>query len=438
MAEFAAQSLSASFEPFPATGRVRKISSGIIEADGPDLSVGAHCEVIPASGVGCPVRAQVVAVSVDKIVLAPFEPVNQLRLGDSVMAIEGSSAATVGADYAGRAIDALGRPIDGGTPISGRRVHARAPGVLDRASPTRPFQTGVKVIDGLLTVGHGQRMGIFAASGVGKTRLIEQILAQSECARVVLCLVGERGREVEALWRAIAGSADPARFTLVAATSDELAPMRVQAVEQALALAEHWRSQDEDALLIVDSLTRYAMALREIGLMAGEPPTLRAYTPNIFRELPIIVERCGAARDKGAITAFFTVLSENDDVDDPLVEVVKSLLDGHIVLSRRLAQAGHFPAVDVGKSISRLFDALVDEAHAAAATQCRALLARYEESRILIESGMYKAGTDRELDTAISARGAINTFARQKSGESVPAAASRQALLALTQGVAPR
>lgn len=438
MADVTAGPLAARFEPFPAAGRVCRIAAGAVEADGPDLSVGAHCEIVPASSTGVPVRAQVVAVSAGKIVLAPFEPVNQLRLGDTVMGIEGASAAAVGAGFAGRAIDALGRPIDAGTPIAGRRLNGRPPGVLDRASPARPLQTGIKVIDGLLTVGHGQRMGIFAASGVGKTRLVEQIIAQSMCARVVLCLVGERGREVEALWGAVASSANPARFTLVAATSDELAPMRVQAVEQALALAEHWRGEGEDVLLIVDSLTRYAMALREIGLMAGEPPMLRAYTPNIFRELPMIVERCGAACGKGSITAFFTVLSENDDVDDPLVEVVKSLLDGHIVLSRRLAQAGHFPAIDVGKSISRLFDRLVDDAHAAAATQCRALLARYEESRILIESGMYKAGTDRDLDTAISTRAAINTFARQKSSESVPAATSRQALLALTPEVGQR
>jgi len=428
----------AELEVFPASGRVVRMTSAVVEADGPDLSVGDHCEIIPAAKNAVPVRARVVAVSDAGIRLAPFHSVAGLRLGDRVMAASRGRSASTGNNFAGRAINALGEPIDGEGPIAGSSG-AKAPlPVLERASPSRPLATGIRVLDGLLTVGHGQRMGIFAAAGVGKSRLVEQISRQSQCDRVVVCLVGERGREVEAFWQDIKVAPRRDRFTVVAATSDELAPMRVQAVEQALALTEFWREQGEDVLLIVDSVTRYAMALREIGLLGGEPPTLRSYTPNIFRELPIIVERCGAQRGKGTITAFFTVLSENDDVDDPLVEVVKSLLDGHVVLSRRLAQAGHFPAVDIARSVSRLFDKLVDRAQSSAASQCRMFLARYEESRILIESGMYRAGTDRELDTAIAARSAVNAFSQQGSEEFVKPDRTREELLVLVPGGAMR
>ncbi len=305
------------------------------------------------------------------------------------------------------------------------------PAVLDRVSPSQPFVTGIRAIDGLLTIGRGQRIGVFAASGVGKTSLIEQMLRQATCERVVVCLVGERGREVEALWSEIGRSAAAARTTLVAATADEAAPMRARAVELALGLAERWRGQGEDVLLVVDSVTRLAMALREIGLIAGEPPTARAYTPNVFRELPAVVERCGAVRQGGSITAVFTVLSETDDVDDPIVELMKSLLDGHIVLSRRLAQAGHFPAIDVGRSISRLFDRLVDVPHRRAARRCRAALADYDEARILIESGMYKPGSDRAIDAAISARTSLQQYLRQEPDHDAEWSETRTGLLAI-------
>ena len=406
------------FEVFPEEGRISRISAGEIEADGPALSVGAHCEAIGLSGGDAPVRGQVVAIGDGRVTLVPFGPVDGLRIGDTVRAARGTRTAPVGIAFAGRAIDALGRPLDGGPPITGVPAGNAGLGILDRVTPDRPMPTGIRAIDGLLSIGLGQRIGIFAASGVGKTRLIEQILRQAECTRVVICLVGERGREVEALWRETTASRHRARTTLVAATSDERAPMRAQAVEQALALAEYWRAQGEDVLLVLDSITRLAMALREIGLVAGEPPTVRAYTPNVFRELPRVVERCGGVREGGSVTAVFTVLAEGDDVDDPIVEVMKSLLDGHIVLSRRLAQGGHFPAIDIGRSVSRLFDRLVDAPHARAAAVCRALLARHEESRILIESGMYKSGGDRELDAAIAARGAINGFLQQ--GDDAP------------------
>jgi flagellum-specific ATP synthase len=427
----AALSAFAAYQPYPAEGRVLRIHAGEIEADGPDLSVGMLCAVHPSVDRGEPVQALVAAVSSEAIILVPFSSVASLKVGDSVRAEDDNSGLPVGDGFAGRAISALGRPLDGGAEIKGVKSAASPFSTLDRIAPSEVIATGVRAIDGLLTLGRGQRMGIFAASGVGKTRLIGQIIEQASCDRLVICQVGERGREVGELWSNLSSSAARPKVTLVAATSDESAPMRARAVDQALALAEYWRSRGEHVLLIVDSITRLAMALREIGLIAGEPPTARAYTPNVFRELPRIVERCGAARSGGSITALFTVLSETDDADDPLVEIMKSLLDGHILLSRNLAQAGHFPAIDVPRSISRMFDALVDDPQLEAARKCRAWLAKAEESRILVESGMYKAGGDKVLDAALAARDGLDAFLRQGSKEQTSIGESRQALMNL-------
>jgi flagellum-specific ATP synthase len=360
-------------------------------------------------------RAQVIAVSPQGLRLTPFGSTAGVRIGDTVRLVADGGVALAGDALAGRAVDPLGRPLDGGAPIRLEAQRSAMPSVLDRIPPSAPFATGIRAIDGLLTVGKGQRIGIFAASGVGKTRLIEQIVRQTESDRLIVCLIGERGREVEAFWSELKASDRLSRTTIIAATSDESAPMRALALEQALTMAEFWRDRGEHVLLVADSITRHAMALREIGLVAGEPPMLRAYTPNVLRELPRIVERCGAVRGKGAITGLFTVLSEADEVDDPIVEVMKSLLDGHIVLSRRLAEAGHFPAIDINRSISRLFDDLATDRQREAARSVRASLAKFEESRILVESGMYKPGSDRELDGAIAGRTAIAEFLKQPS-----------------------
>lgn len=412
---------------FPMVGRVMHVTSGEIEATGPDTIVGSHCEIL-TDRPGHLLRVQVVAVSETSIRLVPFGKVDGVRIGDVVRSIDAGATVPVGDSLAGRAIDALGEPLDGGPKPESIEYRSQLPQILDRISPASAMATGIRAIDGLITLGRGQRIGVFAASGVGKTRLIEQLVRQVDCGRVVICQVGERGREVESLWRDIAAAGRQDQTMLVAATSDESAPMRVQAVETALTQAEYWRDRGEDVLLVVDSITRFAMALREIGLAAGEPPTVRAYTPNVLRELPRVVERCGVKRGAGSITAVFTVLSESDDVDDPIVEVMKSLLDGHIVLSRRLAQAGHFPAIDIGKSISRLFDKLVGREHTDAALAVRAHLARYDEARILIESGMYKSGADPDLDAAVAARGPVAEFLRQRSEHCEDMATTSQAL----------
>ena len=406
----------------PAAGRVRRVSVARIEATGPSARLGDLCLIENGDGSADRwIAAEVVDVALDGVSLVPLEDA-PVRLGARVEARADQSRVQVGDAFAGRAVDALGRPIDGGPSLSSNErgdIAGNVPPPLTRRDPSRVLGTGVRAIDGLLTLGVGQRVGIFAASGVGKTSLIEQIAFQSPADRCILCLVGERGREVEALWRQIGARTDAQRFTLVAATSDESASLRARAVNMALSLAEFWRARGEHVLLIVDSMTRVAMALREIGLAAGAPPTVRAYTPNVFAALPRIVERCGAIAGGGAITAVMTVLSETDDVDDPIVEVMKSLLDGHIVLSRSLAEQGHFPAIDVPRSVSRQSSRLVTSAHAAATRDIVAMLAAYEDARVMIESGVYAKGSNAVVDQAIANRGLLDGFLRQPQDSTV-------------------
>lgn len=411
-------------------GEVRRVAPGRIEASGPGATVGELCRV------GA-LLAEVVAVDGNGLTLVPVEEGDAAHIGARVEPVADSGIG-VGDGYGGRAIDALGRPIDGGgaiLPAARVGAHGTMPGPLDRIAPERPFATGIRAIDGLLTLGEGQRIGIFAASGVGKTSLIEQIVAQATATRRVVCLVGERGREVSGFWRTLSRRADADRTTLVAATSDASAAMRARAVSTALSLAEHWRDRGEHVLLVIDSITRLAMALREIGLAAGEPPTVRAYTPNVFATLPRIVERCGAVRSGGAITAILTVLSETDDIDDPIVETMKALLDGHILLSRTLADRGHFPAIDPIRSISRLAAKLIPPAHADAARAVIASLATYDEARVMIESGLYQAGGSVAIDAAIAARDAVLGFLRQEPLRSVPAMETGRLLAALAERV---
>ncbi|HEX4695796.1 FliI/YscN family ATPase [Sphingomonas sp.] len=414
-------------ETAPLYGHVEELAAGLVRASGPAARLGQLCEIGLSDGRTTP--AEVVAVSERGITLIPLELDVSLALGARVTATPHDRRMLAGDGFAGRAVDALGRPIDGAGPVAGGVSHISAEvSALDRVNPATVMATGVRAIDGLLTLGVGQRIGIFAASGVGKTSLIEQLAAQIDCDRCILCLVGERGREVSGLWDMAQATAAPERFTLVAATSDESPVMRARAVDQALALADHWRARGEHVVLMLDSITRLAMALREIGLAAGAPPTVRAYTPNVFAALPRIVERCGAVRGGGAITAIMTVLSETDDVDDPIVEVMKSLLDGHIVLSRLLADQGHFPAIDIVRSVSRQAARLVEPDHLALMRNAVGLLAAYDENRVMIESGVYRARSNERIDAAIAARAALAGFLRQPNDEAVAPAATLASL----------
>ncbi|HYD38757.1 MAG TPA: FliI/YscN family ATPase [Allosphingosinicella sp.] len=418
-------------------GFVRRVAPGLVEASGPASRLGELCEI--ECDVGPALLAEVAAVDERKVVLIPLEQQATVRPDARVTARPIRDQVAVGDAFAGRAVDSLGRPIDGGGGIAGEshgRLAGTVPKPMDRADPSKVLATGIRAIDGLLTLGRGQRVGIFAASGVGKTSLMEQLASQVECDRCVLCLVGERGREVESIWRTLSAREDRSRFTLVAATSDESAALRARSVSYALALAEHWRAQGDHVLLMVDSVTRLAMALREVGLAAGAPPTVRAYTPNVFSALPRLVERCGAIRPGGAITAIMTVLSETDDVDDPIVELMKSLLDGHIVLSRTLAEQGHFPAIDVPRSVSRGAQQLVAADQAGAMREAVAQLAAYEEARVMIESGVYKSGTNGAVDRAIARRGEMNAFLRQPRSDNSAFSETVRKLRAITGGAA--
>ncbi|MFI4973097.1 MAG: FliI/YscN family ATPase [Caulobacterales bacterium] len=417
------------------SGRVRRILPTAIEADGPSLPLGALCSVEAKSSMGrrmsASILAEVVGVDETAITLAPFERGASTFSGARVVACQEPDVVPIGDGFLGRAVDALARPIDGLGDVRADQ-YAALNGVattpLERTSPRRVLGTGIRAIDGLLTLGEGQRVGVFAASGVGKTTLMTQLASGAATDCCVVCLVGERGREVEALWSEGLSAETRARTALVAATSDQPAAMRVRAAHFALTLAEHWRGQGRHVLLVLDSVTRLAMAMREIGLAAGEPPTVRAYTPSVFAALPRLVERCGALKSGGAITAVITVLAETDDVDDPISELMKSLLDGHLILSRELAEQGHFPAIDAPRSVSRGAETLVSEGHQADAQEALNLLSAYEGARTLIETGVYAAGANRDIDRAVERRPALMTFLRQGRNEFASFEAIRGAL----------
>lgn len=401
------------FEPALRLGRLTRISSTYLEADGPDAPIGSICALEGRDG---DVLATVVSIDTSRTVLAPLDLISGIRLGARVRLVGSAVTPLTGDGFLDRVVDGLGRPIDGGPAIQGTPAVLGAIGPLRRISSKVSVTTGMRAIDGLLALAQGQRIGIFAAPGVGKTTLLTQLASQVEADRTVICLVGERGREVESLWSSGLGETRQ-RTALVAATSDESAAMRVQAVEQALALADRWRSEGLHVLLLLDSATRYAMALREIGLAAGEPPTVRAYTPGVFAALPRLVERCGAVRPAGAITAVMTVLSETDDLDDPITEVMKSLLDGHIVLSRRIADQGRYPAIDIARSISRLASLVMTEEHRRLAQRAVASISDYDSARTLIEAGVYAPGSNADTDDAVRRRPALESFLRQPGGK---------------------
>jgi len=400
-----------------AMGALTRMGGEFLEANGPFASVGDYCEIETANG-GPPLIAEVVAVESTLIRLVPLSPPGALALGASVTRAHGMGEIPVGDAFGGRAIDGLARPLDGGGLIRPDRRQPKTGQLLpllDRISPKQRLDTGIRAIDALLPLGRGQRVGVFAASGVGKTSLIEQIARQAACDRLVMCLVGERGREVDKLWQMLSGTG--ARATLVAAAADESPGLRLRAIEQAVGLAEHWRDRGEHVLLIMDSVTRAAQALREIGLAAGQPPTVRGLTPNVFSALPRFVERCGAARGGGAITAIMTVLSETDDVDDPVVELMKSVLDGHIVLSRTLAEKRHFPAIDISRSVSRVAGELFGVEEMELLCRAHETIAIYQEARPMIESGLYREGASRGIDRAIALQPELTAFLRQAPDE---------------------
>lgn len=422
-------------------GQVRRILPTFIEADGPNGPLRSLCrvETIAPGGAGPGSSlAEIVSVGPDSVILAPLENGPTTFAGALVTACGERAEPPVGDALLGRALNAMGEPIDGLPPVRStetRRPDDATADILARSSDAGLIETGVRAIDGLLPLGHGQRIGLFAASGVGKTTLLGQLARQARVDRCVICLIGERGHEVEGLWTRDLSAEAKSRSFLVAATADQPAGVRLRAAEYALAVASHWRDQGKRVLLLLDSATRLAMALREIGLAAGEPPTVRAYTPSVFTTIPRLVEQCGALRSGGSITAVLTVLTETDDGDDPLAEMMKSLLDGHLVLSRSLAEQGSFPAIDLPRSISRWAGRLVEPKHRAAIVQAVGAISLYEQSRALIESGLYAAGGDAAIDRAIRLKEGLSSFLQQAENEHSPFARTRAVLdAALGQG----
>jgi flagellum-specific ATP synthase len=380
----------------------------MLEAEIPGATIGGLCEV--GDGVLC----EVAGVRGPLAFLVPLQDTAGLPVGSRVRVLGDPLSVTVGDGLVGRVLDGLGRPLDGG-PIRGRNtlVMRPAPSPFERHSIERPVTTGVRAIDGLLTLGRGQRIALMAGSGVGKSTLMGMIAKNVDVDVSVICLVGERGREVQEFVDDTLGEQGRQRAVLVAATSDRSPAVQVRSVFLATRIAEHFRAQGRHVLLLVDSITRLALAQRQIGLASGEPPTVRGYTPSVFSMLPKLLERAGTGDGGGSITGVYTVLVEGDDVHDPIGDAVRGIVDGHVVLSRALANHGHYPAIDVLQSISRLFGKVTSPDHRAAATAVREALATYEEHEELVRLGAYKAGSSPEVDRALRLWPRIRDFLRQ-------------------------
>ena len=407
-----------------AQGRVARVVGLNLEIDGLQLPIGASVRIASeVDGQHDGVIAEVVAVRQDGLVCMPLGELRGVRAGDLAEGAEGATSVPIGPALLGRVLDGLGRPIDGGPPLHNVPhvgVDHAAPHPLTRRMIDESLPLGVRALDTLVPCGRGQRMGIFAGSGVGKSTLLSMITRGTEASVTVLALVGERGREVREFIENDLGPEGLARAVVVVATSDEPALVRLRAAFTATRIAESFRDMGQDVLLLMDSLTRFAMAQREVGLSAGEPPATRGYPPSVFAMLPRLLERAGASSN-GSITGLYTVLVEGDDMLDPIGDATRAILDGHIVLSRALATSGQFPAIDVLESISRVGPAVTSVEQRAAATEMRRLLAAYREAKDLIEIGAYVSGTNPLVDRAIHLREAMDGFLRQDLHETTPA-----------------
>ena len=393
-----------------AEGRVRSLRGIAIHVTGLVAAVGDTC-TIEAEGGKLPIPAEVVGFNGHDAVVMALGDANRVAPWDRVQNEHRPLAVPVGAGLLGRVVDALGRPLDGGPPIVGslRPLTGDAPSPLQRTPIDQAVETGVAAIDGMMTLGKGQRVGIFAGSGVGKSTLMGQI-ARSKAGQVnVIALIGERGREVGEFVTDALGAEGLRKSVVVACTSDMAPMLRLKAPLTAVTIAEAFRGQGADVLFMMDSVTRYAMAVREVGLAAGEPPTLRGYPPSLFASLPRLVERLGSDAT-GTITGLFTVLVDGDDMNEPVADALRGYLDGHIVLSRRIAERGRFPAIDVLASISRLMPKVTTPEQQKRARRVRELLAHHEENRDLVSVGAYRKGADPLLDQAIARIGAIESL----------------------------
>ena len=405
-------------EPYSLTGKIENIVGMSIEASGGRAAVGDICRIYNGDSGG-QVTAEVVGFKNDHILLMPYSDMSGISAGNFVRNTGAQLTLQVGEFLRGRIINALGQPIDGKGPFEGGTpycVGGNYINPLQRPPIRERIQFGVKAIDGLITIGKGQRIGIFAGSGVGKSTLMGMIAKNVTADINVIALVGERGREVLEFVEKDLGPEGMKRSILVVATSDQPAMLRMKCPSVATGIAEYFRDQGYDVLLMMDSLTRFAMAQREIGLAIGEPPVSRGYTPSMYAEMPKLLERSGNF-SRGSITGVYTVLVEGDDTNEPIADTVRGILDGHIVLSRQLANSNHYPAIDVSASISRLMTEIVSPEHRQLASRIRDIMSVYEKNADLVSIGAYKPGTNRKLDFAMSKIDAVNSFLTQDVNE---------------------
>lgn len=427
----------AAIMPTALTGCVVRTEGAATAVAGFPAPLGSLVEI--ERSCGNPVEGEVIGFRDELTLVSPLGEISGVRYGNRVRLARTARFVPVGEALLGRVIDAQGAMLDGGPAprLPGRAfVNRGAPSVFDRPRIATPLDTGVRAIDGLLPCGRGQRMGVFSGAGVGKSLLLGMLARNSDADVNVIGLIGERGREVKEFVENHLGAPGLAKSVVVVATSDDPPLLRLQAAATATTVAEYFRDRGHHVLLAMDSLTRFAMAQREIGLASGETPASRGYPPSVFAALPRLLERAGG-NDRGSITAFYTVLVEGDDLSEPISDAVRALLDGHIVLSRRLASAGLFPALDVLESVSRLARTVADKDHLQAVSQVRQWLAAYRKQEDAIAIGVYQHGSNPELDAAIRARTAVDAYLRQELDEPCDAATARDQLLQLVRAVAP-
>jgi flagellum-specific ATP synthase len=401
-------------DPVRVNGKITQIIGLTIESQGPDVRIGELCYIYPSNS-NSPIQAEVVGIKENKVLLMPLGEVRSIGPGCDVVATGKPIMVKAGQQLLGRILDGLGQPIDGKPlPLGLEEVptYTQPPNPLSRPRIHSPLGVGVRTIDGLLTMGKGQRMGIFAGSGVGKSTLLGMISRNTTADVNVIALIGERGREVLDFIEENLGEEGLKKSVVIVATSDQPALVRIKGALTATSIAEYFRNQGKDVLLVMDSVTRFAMAGREIGLAIGEPPTTKGYTPSVFAMLPQLLERAGTG-PKGSISAIYTVLVDGDDMNEPIADAVRGILDGHIVLNRGIAGKGIFPAIDVLNSASRVMTEITSKEHQSGAKNFKRLLAAYKEAEDLINIGAYKKGSNREIDLAVRFKSLMDSFLHQ-------------------------
>ena len=427
------EKLLARINPIRIYGKVSEIVGLMVEGNGPAASVGDVCGIMPVNG-GTPLEAEVVGFKNGRVLLMPLQSIQGLGPGCKILSLGRKAAVGVGNSLLGRVIDGLGNPIDNKGPINfvdEYPIYADPINPLDRGRIIEPMDLGIRALNALFTCGKGQRMGIFAGSGVGKSVLMGMIALNTKADVNVIGLIGERGREVREFLEKNLGEEGLKRSVVVVAASDMHPLVRMRAAYVATAVSEYFRDQGNDVLLMVDSLTRFAMAQREIGLSVGEPPTTKGYTPSVFSLLPKLLERSGIVEGVGSITGLYTVLVEGDDFNEPISDAARSILDGHISLSRSLAHNNHYPAIDVLQSISRVMADIVDKEQKNKAGELLNIVATYKKAEDLINIGAYVQGSNPGIDYAVRMIDQVNAFLRQNTGERVDFASAKTQLLEL-------